>query len=646
MALVRALHDERHPVDLYGLRVEDFPDGNEHASAGSLERGIGPLHKSGTFVRAGAGWLQGNPAEAKVDLRIEFHDSSPMADHEAWSDVLETPYLCRSGSVWQSMDDFPNESLALDGPGLYRVRVSASAGAWCLRFWRVSDTAEPPLRLVRSTPAVRARSSGWKAALPAPVWRVFCVARRVAENGRAVRPEQVLDGLRARPDFLEEKEAIAEVESALPLLVSVGLLSEKAGEFRIADEFPPLDPRLATTRALSGADDYLRYEALAADVFSLLAWSARESVSVADAADCLLVSAEDIRTAVANAGSVDAVAGFRMAPDDTIDLIAVPAAGAHPVGPPPRAGMLGSDGRLVVWRDGEPEIVAEYGEPCPGGFIDLWHEAPIRISRTPHGLILHDHGPGEEELNLLRPDSRLDEIGSVSEYGTPLFLLDERTIAAENGSDLYTFDLVDGTRASVPHDPAARHVKIVGVFDGCVYFHGCTPGPPTTWRWRPGREPEALPRDVEQVDPLSGATLALRPDGLVVIESGGDRYHASIDRGVRMAPGGRTLYLAHDDPPAITFFDLTDSRSLPRVLRLPAGAETSKMFWEDEDHLLIPAGSNWRIEGPTWAYRLTMPSGELERVSDCDTTGLPDECECCAGPQAPVFVRPLLLGEG
>src|SRR5438477_478101 len=95
VTLVRAVRDDKHPVELYDLLFEDVPDESEYADAGGLERRLGPLCMSGTFARAGAGWLQGNSAEDIVRVRIEFHDGTPVDDREAWTDVLETPYLCR-----------------------------------------------------------------------------------------------------------------------------------------------------------------------------------------------------------------------------------------------------------------------------------------------------------------------------------------------------------------------------------------------------------------------------------------------------------------------------------------------------------------------------------------------------------------------
>ncbi|GAB2830217.1 hypothetical protein GCM10022221_31160 [Actinocorallia aurea] len=53
----------------------------------------------------------------------------------------------------------------------------------------------------------------------------------------------------------------------------------------------------------------------------------------------------------------------------------------------PEQRMIGSDGRLIIWQDGELEVLQQFDEPCEHGFVDIWHSAPTWVHRSPHGLI-------------------------------------------------------------------------------------------------------------------------------------------------------------------------------------------------------------------------------------------------------------------
>ena len=150
MSIVRGIKNARYSMMRSEPTVKDVLDADrEYSHVRVLEWQHGPVNQSGTLVRAGMGWLQVAPVAIEMSVCVEFHDGLPPDDGKAWTDVAETPYLSRSGVVQLNDDAFDEvgQRLALDGPGLYRVKILTELGdevVWCLQFWRVDGPVELP----------------------------------------------------------------------------------------------------------------------------------------------------------------------------------------------------------------------------------------------------------------------------------------------------------------------------------------------------------------------------------------------------------------------------------------------------------------------------------------------------------------------
>ncbi|WP_262061181.1 hypothetical protein [Streptomyces sp. STR69] len=125
---------------------------------------------SGSFARAGDGWVEGVAADSQHTVRIEVYDAPPDDDDlSEWDDVMETPFVS-SGLVSLALvvAGPVGEPIRLGPPSAYRIlfaRRPLTAGddprGWpCeyrLRFWPVDAPGEPPRWLRRSAPLVDAR---------------------------------------------------------------------------------------------------------------------------------------------------------------------------------------------------------------------------------------------------------------------------------------------------------------------------------------------------------------------------------------------------------------------------------------------------------------------------------------------------------
>lgn len=296
-------------------------------------------------------------------------------------------------------------------------------------------------------------------------------------------------------------------------------------------------------------------------------------------------------------------------------------------GLPPRAGIVDGGGGLVVWRDGEPVVLAR---PHP------YPKRPARAIETAYGTVLLYWGlpavlvgPGGETSELGGPD--VGPSAMVSADGRFL-AMSEKRYGRRPRSGLQLVDLADGTMQVLPWDDS-RDVYVAGVQAGVVLMSGEVPGEqwPVGWRWVPGSDPERSGGMIRQVDPLSGAVLTHRDAQTIVVTADGTEHPVEVDG--RLAPGGERLYAFRDDPPAVTLFELETGVTEPRVIWLPHGSSVTMpapVVWEDRDHLLVPVGYNADLRGAL-GVRVDVGSGELEVLGGGDVGG-----------NGPMFVEPLL----
>jgi Family of unknown function (DUF6042) len=271
-----------------------------------------------------------------------------------------------------------------------------------------------------------------------------------------------------------------------------------------------------------------------------------------------------------------------------------------PQGAPPRAGVVTTSGDLVVWRDGDAEVLASVPAAAP------------RAVETPHGVVVLDldqcvlvQAGGHTEVLTTRIGFR----AAVSADGRHLAL-------AQTGGgrrpkfSVQLIDLADHSRQTLPwpEDPV-----IAGVYGGAVFFSSAGAG---GQRWTPGRDPEPLPWPPQTVDSQTGVMLvegeAAGADGWLVIGRYGERANVLVTLAAELAPGGAHLISFRYEPPAVTLFDIDGAD--PRIWWLPEGCDTSAgprgPVWEDAGHLLLR-----RPYSPdTPAVRLDIRTGDVEGV--------------------------------
>jgi hypothetical protein len=157
----------------YGtLVVQDvaLPGQNRPRVSALLARHAVHTQPSGSFARAGDGWIEGVASDSRHAVRLEVHDAPPDEDDPAeWADVLDSPFVT-SGVVRLALTvgGPVGEPVELGPPGVYRMRfarrpVTAGddpAGWPCeyrLAFWPVDSPPEPPRWLCRTGPLVNGR---------------------------------------------------------------------------------------------------------------------------------------------------------------------------------------------------------------------------------------------------------------------------------------------------------------------------------------------------------------------------------------------------------------------------------------------------------------------------------------------------------
>ncbi|WP_433060902.1 hypothetical protein [Dactylosporangium sp. CS-033363] len=160
MALRRAYEDLAYRPEFGTLVVRDAGPWAEARPRPGMLLGAGSmnLQPSGTFARAGDGWLEARAYGDRFEVRLEAHDGPPPPEDPGlhsgagWTDVLETPMISGGRVGLSTMTGGPgSDALPLGaGPALYRVRVCVRSHTFVLRFWPVDGPVDPPRRLARA----------------------------------------------------------------------------------------------------------------------------------------------------------------------------------------------------------------------------------------------------------------------------------------------------------------------------------------------------------------------------------------------------------------------------------------------------------------------------------------------------------------
>lgn len=261
----------------------------------------------------------------------------------------------------------------------------------------------------------------------------------------------------------------------------------------------------------------------------------------------------------------------------TSGVVPLPEAGAPwnspayrpPMGPPPRAGILGHDGTLTRWVNGEPAT-------CPTV------PNPQRALETPHGVVVI----GADTV-LVRPDGSLLDLGSGHLPGTVRLEPDGRHLTVEEhhiGRQSYRrrhhLDLADGS----------RHLE-----------------------WLPEYE---WPTAVTQTDYRSGLVLtATARDEIVLTGPGGLRRELWLPSTTRLAVGGAGLFTTTYAPTAITWFDLAEADPSGVVRWLPTRAQVDRgLVWETPSTVIIAIDLSDRHLVGAGLLRVDLPAGTYEAV--------------------------------
>ncbi|GAA2814009.1 hypothetical protein [Crossiella cryophila] len=241
-----------------------------------------------------------------------------------------------------------------------------------------------------------------------------------------------------------------------------------------------------------------------------------------------------------------------------------------PPGPPPRAGLLGPDGTLTRWLDGEPVT-------CPTV------PNPRRALETPYGVVVF----GEQTV-LVRPDGELLRLGSGHLPGTARLdpdgrrlCVDEHHIGRQSYRRRHHLDLLDG----------AQRLE-----------------------WLPEYEWPTGP--VSQADSRSGLMLTVASaDDVVITGPGGLRRELWLPGTVRLTPGGAGLFTTSHAPPALTWFDLAEADPTGVVRWLPGGTRPDHgLVWEGPAQVVLPVDiRDWARVGAR-LLRVELRRGEYQAV--------------------------------
>jgi len=607
MTLLGVFEDDEYLPEYGTLVIRDrYAADGLPALAGTLLGELATSALSGTVATAGDGWLHGHAGDPHQTVRIEAHDSEPEPDTENWEDVAESPYHSRGGRVGLSSltGDSRDDGLELGGRGTFRARVSRRAApegvagdVWLIQFW--PSPAGLPRLLKRTRPAPQPGNAGWQQVLGYPV---FEVAYHLAGYGMP-RAEGWLDeALREVPagDVCTQLGVpVPETrQDAIPLLLATGVLEEDGG-YRLGQ------PAIATSVVRLPSDLAERIEAdavrsryiwLAADLTLLAAWA--DPADPATVAETLLIPEDEAGPLIDYAVSDNLIRrdgtaltplprpAPRSAPTPravrrgarSMFRIAAEAPALAP-GPPP-LGFVSGDGRVVVWRDGEPVTLARVG------YRHLYH-----VFETTRGVYLCG---SDSPDTLVHRDGRVEQlppclgIGPVRRSADGRFVAGvEMHVGRRSWNQVHLVDVSEGTVTSLPKEDGLQR-QVLGVHDGAVYLTAGTQ--PVTMRWRPGQDPEALDVRLHQIDPVTGTVLAEDADGRHVRTPGGTRFPLGPQDWYDLAPGGGVLYRFRHLPPK-ALWRTPDSGEV-REVALPDGCETATAVptaprWESTRTLLF-----------------------------------------------------------
>ncbi|MEU4695202.1 hypothetical protein [Actinoplanes sp. NPDC023714] len=493
---------------------------------------------------------------------------------------------------------------------------------------------------------------------PLPTGHADLDRRNAGQHAEAVRrleaQQRRLDEIAAElgvPPVLLKRDG-------LPLLAAAGILVRegtdryRTGEPARVDTVLSLPPE--RERMVRAQDARSRYGRLAEDLEAVLRWSERIpfEVTAADLAARLLVDEDDLRAGLEYAeesgllhvtardeGRLGLALGRRPAPASvspdrlpsstaqppgkqpssspdrptrflgkgTIRMGAMvrftsgsrPARRisrpAIPFGPPPRAGMLLSDGTITHGSDG-----------VPMKNVRLEAAAWTRAVQTARGILVA--GPNRV-AELIDAHGGIDVIDDVRQPDLLLMGDGRRVVVSENDQNrLRVVDLDGGPTVTMPW-PADRPIAPVGAHGHTVYFTG---GHGDTMSWTPGGEPRVAAHPFQQIDPLTGTGLTRTSQGITVIRPDHTSITVPVDLTARLTLGGDRLWTARANPPAVTVFPIRPHPK-PQVHWLPEGSY-SEPIWEDGDHIILCLQPWHSQPEPSAGIRLSLRTGAIERL--------------------------------
>ena len=342
MALLRTFDRDDYTPEFGTLVVRDAPwdEAEDDGLWDEPEDDTGPLAEHatdaqpcGTIARAGYGWLEAAAGDGDHTVRLEQHDSAPLAESAGWDVMVETPYGVATAGVGLTAvtGGGPTSADLVLSAGLYRVRVARARSenhnyTWLLQFWPAADP-EPPRWLLRERPPVTGGITGWSGLFGYPAQELLGVVYATGGSDGATfdqleewatahhRPtgwfDQPLFPTPAEPlptghadldvtarerraNLLAQTERKAAAHAGyaaqlgvpvpstrrrlLNLLATAGaLVSEESGRYRTAVDPPRawdvLDLPPHQVEWLQQSDASSRYTSFASDIASLVAWS-------------------------------------------------------------------------------------------------------------------------------------------------------------------------------------------------------------------------------------------------------------------------------------------------------------------------------------------------------------------------------------
>ena len=527
---------------------------------------------AGSFAGSGAGWIVCQASDEAIhEVRLELHDAPVPDDRGDFDDVLETPYRAGSGGLTLTTltGGYGQPDFQLSDDEWFRVRVARrrdSSGNhpvdnWVLRFWPCPDL-QPPVWLARSgTVHPRRLPQDVEAVLR---WTPYGPLQTTlaALAGRLLLDEAVV---RAALSTAEQDGLLYVDESPDGLLV-----------------WPGSRPRPKPDRA----DD-------------------RPAPSRPEPPPRTSPRIDPSQIFTALLGSI--VHGSRQDPPPA------PAFGA-----PPRAGLVQTDGAVVVWHDG---VRAELGRVPRAEWIRAWE--------TTEGVLV---AATTASAWLVSADGRT-EIDDVRTSGLTL-MGDGRRVALVDShhhrrTSRYALRVVDpaGGAAQVMPWSEDQEIAVLGAYQDTVFFdHRATPGgPSTTMRWNPGSDPVPHERPVLHVDPVSGTTCTRTAGGFTVHRPDGTTMtvQATVAGASGLVPGGTGLWAMGSAAPAE--FHLVPFDGPPRTWSLPNEPWESVRntyetpIWEDNGHVLIGHTPQYRSPGSSAGLRIAARGNTIERLPPTDS---------------------------